>query len=59
MFVLEPYKELILDLLLSSVKDPQYDVRMMAADTFSGLLQCGLLSIDEKLLVCDFKTEII
>jgi len=52
MFLSERFriKNKILQLLMVLVQDFQFDVRVMAADTFSGLLQCSILSVDDCLL---------
>ncbi|XP_039254923.2 proteasome activator complex subunit 4-like isoform X1 [Styela clava] len=52
LFTLQEKKDcvaLIKEIILKLVADDQLEVREMATKTLSGLLQCGLLSIDDRL----------
>lgn len=58
-FLIEGRQQAILELLLTLTMDPQFDVRVMAADTFSGLLSLSVFTVDETLLVSSnfYKTD--
>lgn len=50
-FVYKPYTEVVQEILIILMADPQLDVRVAAAETLAGFIHCAFLQVDKTLIV--------